>query len=187
MERIHIIGFSGSLRKQSYNAYLLEAARNLAKDVMDITIASIADIPLYNEDIERSAFPDSVTSLAQHIKTADGLLIVTPEYNYSIPGVLKNTIDWLSRPQVLPSIVHKPVGIIGASSGQFGTVRSQMEVRKVCSTINLYVMPKPDVFVTNAAQKFSEDGKLIDEKTQEHVRSFLEAFVQWISYFKKDN
>jgi chromate reductase len=125
-----VIGISGSLRAASFNTFALKAAQKLAPAGMEIEIASIADIPLYNDDVRAAGDPASVTALKAKIKAADGILIVTPEYNFSIPGVLKNTLDWMSRPPE-PPFGGKAVAIMGASPGPVGTARVQYDLRKV--------------------------------------------------------
>jgi len=171
-----ILGISGSLRKASYNTSLLKAAVSLAPDGVDIVIADISEIPLYNEDIRANGFPIVVQKFRDEIAAADGLLFVTPEYNYSMPGVLKNAIDWASRPPDQP-FSGKPAGVMGASMGQMGTSRAQYHLRQSGVYLNLRFLNQPEIMVASAHEKFDENGKLTDEKTQGYVRKFLAALA----------
>jgi chromate reductase len=178
--KIEALGIAGSLREGSYNRALLRAARDLAPDGLEIRIyEGLADIPLYNEDVRARGEPEPVVALKEAIRRADALLWVTPEYNYSIPGVLKNAIDWASRPPKTSPLNGKPAAIMGATTGSWGTVRSQMHLRQVCVYTNMLPINKPQVLVARARSKFDEDGKLVDETTQGFVRQLLEALVEW--------
>jgi chromate reductase len=171
-----ILGISGSLRKASYNTSLLKAAVSLAPGGVDIVMADISEIPLYNEDIRANGFPIVVEKFREEIRSADGLLFVTPEYNYSMPGVLKNAIDWASRPPDQP-FSGKPAGVIGASMGQMGTSRAQYHLRQSGVYLNLRFLNQPEIMVASAHDKFDENGNLTDEKTREYVRKFLAALA----------
>lgn len=172
---IEVLGISGSLRLRSYNTMLLRAAMEIAPRDMRIRPASI-DLPLYNEDIRELGFPPPVSLLCEQVAEADGVLIATPEYNYSIPGVLKNAIDWASRSPDRP-FDGKPVAIMGASTGRFGTVRSQNHLRQSLLFLNASVMNRPAVMVGGAASQFDESGRLTDASTREHVAKLLAAFA----------
>jgi chromate reductase len=176
-----IIGISGSLRKGSYNSALLKAAEELLPKDMTLEVADIRPIPFYDGDLEISHFPESVLALREKIQKADGLLIATPEYNYSIPGVLKNTIDWLSRP-VKDTVVltGKPLALMGASPSMMGTARSQYHIRQSVVFLDMHLLNKPEVFISFAHTKFDDDLKLVDAPTREIVGQFLKAFQQWI-------
>jgi len=168
-----VLGISGSLRKASFNTMALRAAAGLAPDGMSIEMADIRDIPLYDEDLRSaSGEPQAVARLKAQIAAADAVLIVTPEYNYSIPGVLKNAIDWVSRP---PGAVFdgKVVGIIGASPGPLGTARAQYDLRKMMVFLNAFVVNKPEVFIREAAGKFNAGGELTDEPTRKVIGDLL--------------
>ena len=174
-----IIGIAGSLRKGSYNAALLRAARDLAPAGITIVIKNIGDLPLFNQDDEKNP-PPSVRELKEAVKAADGLLIATPEYNYSVPGVLKNALDWVSRPYGDNSADDKPVAIMGASVSMTGTARAQYHLRQMFVFLNGHVLNMPEVMVPAASDKFDQDGNLTDEKTRDKVKQMLEAFVPWI-------
>ena len=176
---LHILGFAGSLRQKSYNRGLLRAAQKLAPKGIEIEIFDLAPIPMYNEDVLEKGAPEPVKQFKDLIKAADALLIATPEYNYNIPGVLKNAIDWASRPPTDRVFYHKPIAIMGASTGQFGTVRSQLALRQVFVFTESYVLPKPEVLVFRAAERFDAQSNLTDEDTQEHVRGLITALIEW--------
>jgi chromate reductase, NAD(P)H dehydrogenase (quinone) len=173
--------FAGSLRRESHNRALAQAVRELAPPALDVKIEEIDGIPLYNFDVERSAFPEAVTRLKTALRAADGTLIITPEYNFSVPGVLKNTIDWISRPPGDAALRGKPVGMLGASPGAVGTARAQMHLRAILANLNAIVMPQPAVIIAGAASKFDAAGRLTDDDTRKHVRAYLEAFARWIA------
>ena len=172
--------FAGSLRAGSYNRALLRAAIETAPEGMTIEIVDIAAIPLYDADLEAVGMPEPVAALKRAIAAADGLLIATPEYNHGVPGVTKNAIDWASRPPRESPLDRKPVGIVGASPGMVGTARGQSQLRQAFEFTNSYCMPQPQVLVARAHEKFDADGRLIDEKTREHLARFLIAFADWI-------
>lgn len=169
---MNVLGISGSLRQGSYNSMALRAAQKLAPAGMQIEIADIAAVPLYNDDVRAAGFPPAVLALKQQIRAADAVLLVTPEYNFSIPGVLKNTLDWLSRPPE-PPFDGKPVAIMGASPGPVGTARVQYDLRKVLVFMNSFTVNKPEVFISHAAGKFSEKGELTDEATAKFIGDLL--------------
>lgn len=173
-----VLGVAGSLRKGSYNRALLREAVALAPAGMEIEIAEIDTIPPYNFDVESAGFPEPVLELRRRVAAADALLIVTPEYNYSVPGVLKNAIDWVSRPPDQP-LNSKPAAIMGASPGMLGTARCQMHLRQVAVFVNLLIMNQPEVLIARARDKFDAELRLTDEKTREMVRKLLAALVEW--------
>jgi chromate reductase len=176
--KLDLVAICGSLRRASYNGGLLRAARALAPKGMSLEIADIAGIPLFNEDVERQGLPKIVRDFRERIRAADALLIATPEYNYSVPGVLKNTLDWASRPPDQP-LSGKPVAIMGATPGGFGTTRSQHLLRQVFVVVGSHVLAKPELMVSGAAGKFDDKGDLTDEATKKLVASFLAALVEW--------
>ena len=175
-----IFAVSGSLRKGSLNTALVRAAADLAPDGVHFDIyEGLADLPIYNQDLEADP-PASVVDLRSRISAADGVLIATPEYNYSIPGGLKNLIDWASRPAADSALLHKPVAIMGAAPTNFGSVRAQLALRQCFLWIDSRVMGKPEVIVFQAGERFDSDGRLTDESTRELLTGFLNAFLQWI-------
>jgi chromate reductase len=178
MKPIHITGFAGSLRKKSYNRSLLRAAQDLLPDGATLEIVSIDEIPLFNQDVEDLGDPEPVKVFKEKIRQADALLIATPEYNYSVSGVLKNAFDWASRPPGQSVLTGKPTAIMGASPGQFGTVRAQLNLRQSLLYVNAQTVNKPEVLINHAAQKFDADGNLIDEKARQVIHALLDALVQ---------
>jgi chromate reductase len=175
MATIKLLGISGSLRKDSFNTALLRAARELAPEGVSIDIADIASLPLYNEDVRAQGFPPPAETLRRQIREADALLIATPEYNYSIPGVLKNAIDWASRPPEQP-FDGKVIGIMGASPGRIGTARAQYHLRQCFVFLNATLLNKPEVMVGGAASVF-KDGALADAPTRQFVADLLKSLA----------
>ncbi len=178
-----VVGISGSLRQGSYNASLLRAAVELAPADLTITVGSIRDIPLYDADVEAaSGIPSAVAALKDQIASADGLLLVTPEYNQSLPGVFKNAIDWLSRPgkDIARVFGNKPVGVIGATPGQGGTRLSQTAWLPVLRTLGTQPWFGKQLYVAGAGQAFDATGKLVDTKIEQLLREYLAGFGQFI-------
>ncbi len=179
-----ILGIAGSLRTASFNRMLISAATEIALANLTIRLyEDLPSIPLFNEDLEFPE-PHSVAKLRSAVVAADGLLISTPEYNWSIPGVLKNAIDWLSRP---PSevLARKPVAIVGASRGRWGTRLAQAALRQVLTATESMVMPAPAMFVREAANVFDESGRLIDPAIREQLEGVLSAFTRWIDHVRR--
>lgn len=177
-EKLKIVGIAGSLREGSYNRALLRAARELAPEGVEIEIAEIGDFPLYNGDVEAQGMPEAVQRVAAQLARADAVLLVTPEYNYSVSGVLKNAIDWISRAPEAP-MKEKPVSIMGASMGILGTARAQYHLRQTLLFLQSHVLNGPEVFVARAREKFDESGRLVDEATREHVAKHVAALAAW--------
>jgi chromate reductase len=180
---MNVLALSGSLRQGSFNRLLLQAAQELAPSTMRLEIgASFAAIPLFDEDLETACAggPEPVARLRRAIVAADGLLIATPEYNQSIPGVLKNAIDWLSRPAPQEVLAGKPVALIGASGGRWGTRLAQSALRQVLTATESIVMPAPALYAREAERLFDPQGKLVDEPTRTALKSVIEAFSNWI-------
>ncbi|MDB5857032.1 MAG: NADPH-dependent reductase family protein [Ramlibacter sp.] len=171
-DNMKVLGISGSLRKGSYNSMALRAAQKLAPEGIVIEIADIGRIPMYNDDVRAAGEPAEVTALKAQIRAADAVLLVTPEYNFSIPGVLKNTLDWMSRPPE-PPFDGKPVAIMGASPGPVGTARVQYDLRKVLVFMNSFTVNKPEVFISHAATRFNAEGELVDEATAKFIGDLL--------------
>lgn len=176
---IKITAISGSLRKDSYNSALLRAAMEVKPEEMEIEILDISKIPMFNDDERLIEIPESVNTISKKISSADGLLIVTPEYNYSIPGVLKNAIDWISKMPSAP-FNGKPTAITGATPGMLGTVRAQVHLRQIAVALNLDILNKPEVYVGTAHEKFDAQGNLTDEKTKDVLRKLLVALSEKI-------
>lgn len=181
---LHIVGIAGSLRTGSYNRMLLRAAIARAPGGMRLEEASIAEVPLYNADLDTDELrPGPVRALREQVASADGLLIASPEYNHSVPGVMQNTIDWLSRPGFRSPLAGKPVGIMGAARGVVGTSRAQQVLKLTLMSTLAHVMPDRGVAVGGATDKFAEDGTLIHEATGEFLAAYLERFAAWVSRF----
>lgn len=179
-----ILGISGSLRHGSYNTALLRFAAQSLPSGAHMEFGRIDDLPLYNDDVRIAGYPPPAQRLREQIARADGVLLVTPEYNYSIPGVLKNAIDWASRPPDQP-FNGKPVAIMGASTGMLGSARAQYHLRQCFVFLNGFVMNRPEVMVARAAERFDSAGNLTDESTRQHVVKQLHAFVEFIGSFRR--
>jgi chromate reductase len=177
-EPIHVLGFAGSLRQRSFNRAVLQAAVELAPDAMTIETFDLAPIQPYNEDVKERGFPAPEQAFREKIRAADALLIVTPEYNRSIPGVLKNAIDWASRPPDQP-FDGKPTAILGASPGMIATAVAQYDLRRFLGVLNALVMNTPSVMIGQAAEKFDAQGRLTDEVTRKLIGKLLGALVEW--------
>lgn len=178
MSTLHILGISGSLRKNSYNTAALHTARQLLPPDAMLDIFDLSAIPMYNEDVREQGLPVPVQALRDAIAAADALLIVTPEYNFSIPGVLKNAIDWASRPPSQP-FNGKPIAIMGASTGSIGTARAQYHLRQVFTAVNGMLLNKPEVMISAANTRFDAQGMLTDEATRTHIQKLLLALAEW--------
>lgn len=177
MNEIKILGIVGSLRKSSYNRSALIAAQELVPDGAVLELVELHDIPVFNQDDEMAP-PASVRDFKQRILAADAILFATPEYNYSLPGGLKNAIDWASRPYGENAWQGKAAAMMGASIGNLGTARAQYHLRQVLVTLNMPVVNQPEVMIGNAALRFDDDGKLSDEPTRQHIQKLLHALVQ---------
>src|SRR6185436_16484310 len=173
-ELVRIVGIAGSLRKGSYNRSALRAAVKLVPPGSTLEISDLDGIPPFNEDHERDP-PAAVRQFRTAVKAADAVLISTPEYNYSIPGVLKNAIDWASRPYGDSAWDEKPVAIVGASVGATGTARAQYHLRQMFVFLNMHALNRPEVMVGNASKLFDKEGNLTDEETKERIRKQLAA------------
>lgn len=178
-----ILGIAGSLRRAYFNRGLIRAAGELAPEgVVVEPYDKLEKIPFFNQDVEDEGDPAPVRDLKEKVREADAVLIATPEYDYAIPGVLTTALDWALRP---PSpLRRKPVGIAGASPGRAGTARGQMVLRQILLHAPAYVMPEPQMLISNARERFDENGDLTDEQTRERMRRFLGALVEWIERFK---
>lgn len=179
---VKILGISGSLRKQSFNTALLRAGQSLVADGSSLELATLHGIPLYDADLEQNeGIPATVIELKERIMASAGLLLVTPEYNNGIPGVFKNAIDWLSRPNSdIPKVFgNRPVGVIGASPGGFGTILSQNAWLPVLRTLGVRHWAGGRLMASRAGSLFNEDGELTDERMREQLRSYLDGFCRF--------
>lgn len=184
MEKIvNILGFAGSLRKDSYNRSLLRAALELVPKDTRLEIFDLDGIPPFNQDLENQP-SEKVREFKAKIRAADAILIATPEYNYSIPGVLKNAIDCASRPYGDNAFEHKPVAIMGASVGTMGSARAQYHLRQCFVFLTCFALNQPEVMVPFAQEKIDKDGKLTDQKIRERIRELLESLVAWTRRLK---
>lgn len=173
-DTISILGISGSLRKGSYNSATLHAARELAPPDLKIEIGDISQFPLYNADLQAQGIPEAVQQLGARIRAADGVLLVTPEYNYSVSGVMKNAIDWLSRLKDQP-FAGKPVAICGASMGVLGTARAQYHLRQIGVYLDMRILNKPEVMIGQAHERFDAEGRLTHEPTRKFLGDLMMA------------
>lgn len=180
-ETLSVVTLCGSLRRASYNAAIARALPGLAPEGMRITaLGSVGDFPLYNADVQAEGFPAPVTAMAEAIRAADGLIIVSPEYNYSIPGGLKNAIDWLSRLPQQP-FAGKPVAIQSASMGILGGARMQYHLRQAMVFLDALVLNRPEVMVAQAQNRISAEGELTDAATRDAIAAQLKAFAGFIA------
>src|SRR5262245_3980875 len=184
MDHVRILGIAGSLRKGSYNRAALRAAASLKPEDAILDILELDGIPGFNQDEERDP-PETVVELKARVRAADAILFVTPEYNYSIPGVLKNAIDWASRPYGDCSWDGKPAAIMGASVGMFGTARAQYHLRQCCVYLNMHLLNQPEVMIAHAADRFDAAGTLIDDKAKALITQLLESLVTWARQLRK--
>jgi chromate reductase len=181
---MRILGLAGSLRAASYNRALLRAASELAPEGMEVHVFDLIHVPLYNGDIEALGDPEAVAALKLAIREADGVLMAAPEYNHGVTAVMKNAVDWASRPPQDAALARKPVGIIGASPGITGSARGQSQLRQAFEFTNSYAMPQPELLVFKAHEKFDAEGRLTDETTRRYLARYLVAFADWVERFK---
>jgi chromate reductase len=184
MDIIRVLGLSGSLRKSSFNTGLLKAASQLLPEGMELEIFNLSSIPLYNGDLENTGVPESVINFKKHIVSSDALLLAIPEYNYSISGVLKNAIDWASRPVKDSPLNEKPFAMMGAG-GALGTARAQYHFRQVAVYTNMLTFNKPELMVPRAYEKFDDKGNLVDEKVKDQLKNLLQELYNFVVKVKK--
>lgn len=177
MANTHILGIVGSLRKASYNGFAMKTAQELLPENADLEIAYLHGIPVFNQDNEMAP-PDTVLEFRQKILAADAILFATPEYNYSVPGGLKNAIDWASRPYGQSVWRGKTAAIMGVSIGNFGTARAQYDLRKILVTLEMPAVVQPEVMIGNAAERFDDSGRLTDERSRQLIQKLLSTLVQ---------
>jgi len=181
---ISILGFAGSLRKGSYNKAILRAALELTSPDAKLEIFDLEGIPPFNQDLETRP-PEKVKEFKKKIRASDAILIATPEYNYSIPGVLKNAIDWASRPYGDNAFDDKPVAVMGASISLLGTARAQYHLRQSFIFLNMRPLNFPEVMVSSAHERIDENGRLVHEETRKIIQELLQALVAWTRRIKK--
>ena len=181
---ISVLGICGSLRKGSFNRAALNTAIELKPAGMEVIVADISQIPLYNEDVRAQGFPPPVETLRQQITSADALIFACPEYNYSMSGVLKTAIDWASRPPDQP-FAGKPCAIIGAAAGMAGSARAQYDLRRSCVFLDMHPLNKPEVLIGQAQTKFDADGNLTDEAARNFIRDLMVALAAWTRQIAK--
>ena len=180
-----ILGISGSIRKNSLNTSALRACQSLLPQGVTMELFDISPIPIYNDDVYQKGFPEPVRILREQIAAADALVFATPEYNYSIPGVLKNAIDWASRPPSQP-FDGKPIALLGVTPGGLGTSRSQYHLRQVFIYLNGLLLNRPEVMISAGPSRFDAEGKLTDADTAEKIRNMLSALVAWTEKVRMD-
>jgi chromate reductase len=176
--KVQVLGFAGSLRSGSYNRLLLRAAQEVAPTEMRIEIYDLSGIPLYNFDVEQKGDPEAVASFKRAIADADGLLISTPEYQHAVPGVLKNALDWASRPPETSVLRRKPVAIMGASPSMTGTARAQTQLRDTLCYNDMRAVAQPEVFIAQAHRKFDATGAFVDEPGRKFIRNLLDKLLE---------
>ncbi|MFO1267952.1 MAG: NAD(P)H-dependent oxidoreductase [Rubrivivax sp.] len=184
MKPLDIVGLCGSLRKASYNRHALRLAGELMPGTMKLDIVEWREVPVFDGDVLAAGLPPTVASVRERIRRADGVLIVTPEYNFSIPGGLKNVLDWTSRGDDQPW-AGKPVALFTASPGPVGGARVQYDLRKVLLFLNTHVLAKPEVFISMAGTKFDAVGRCTDEGTRKFITDQMAAFERWIGAVAK--
>jgi len=184
MGKIVILGIVGSLRKDSYNRAALRAAQELAPEGVALNLIDLTGIPIYDQDDELNP-PAAVLEFKRRILAADAILFATPEYNYSVPGGLKNAIDWASRPYGDSAWRGKPAAMMGASTGNLGTARAQYHLRQILVTLNMPTVNQPEVMIGNATRRFDQDGKLSDEPTRQIVAKLLAALAQMVKHLRQ--
>jgi len=172
-----ILGISGSIRLRSYNRFLIETAQRYIPPSFQFEVADLAFLPLYNNDLAVSQPPEQVEIFRQRIVQSAGLLIASPEYNYSFTGVLKNALDWASTNELGNALNEKPIGLMGASTSFFGSARSQLHLRQVLHAVNANVVRRPEVIIPKSNDKFSPDGKLIDQRGHKKIEALIKALV----------
>ena len=184
MPDVKILGIPGSLRQASFNRFALVAAQSLLPSGASLDIFELDGVPVYNQDLDKQP-PARVVEMKARVRAADAVLFSTPEYNYSMPGVLKNAIDWASRPYGDSAWQGKPVAVMGASVGMLGSARAQYHLRQCFVFLNMYPVNQPEVLLANAAQRFNEKGELTDESSREQIRKLLAELVTWTTRLGK--
>jgi chromate reductase len=176
---MRVLGFAGSLRRASYNRGLIRAAVELAPSGIAVEVFDLRDLPLYNQDVEDAGEPAAVVAFKLAIARIDALLVATPEYKHGVPGVLKNAIDWASRPRATSPLRDKAVAVMGASPGRGSTARAQAQLRDAFVFTGACVMPLPELLVGSAGEHFDQDGNLTDQALRASVAALVEALRAW--------
>ena len=184
MNEIGILGIVGSLRKDSYNHFALKAAQELVPEGVVLNLIELRGIPIYDQDNEMAP-PEIVLEFKRRILAADAILFATPEYNYSIPGGLKNAIDWASRPYGKSAWLGKPAAIMGASVGNLGTARAQYHLRQILVAQNMPVVNQPEVMIASATKYFDQSGRLTDETTRQFIQKLLAELVRLVTTIRR--
>lgn len=174
---MRILGIAGSLRESSYNRALLRASREVLPAGVELVEHDLHGLPFYDGDVEAAGDPEPVVALKEAIREADALLIATPEYNRGVPGVLKNAVDWASRPPLASPLAGKPVGLMGASTGRGGTARAQQQLREALEFPRALVLDEPGVLVPEAFMRFDEHGELVDDGVREELAGLVDALA----------
>ena len=186
VDQIKIVGFAGSLRRASYNRGLIRAAAASAPPGITLDVYDLAEIPLYNQDVEDAGEPASVVAFKRAIENADALLVATPEYNHGMPGVLKNAFDWASRPRASSPLHDKPIAVLGASPGRGSTARAQAQLREAAVFTGACVMPLPELLIGSAASHFDHQGNLVDLEIRTALVELIEALRAWTIRLRLD-
>lgn len=181
-KKLKIVGICGSLRKESLNRKALNASKKFFPPDVEFEILEIGDMPLFNQDLEPTP-PESVIKFREKIQSADGILFAMPEYNYSVSAVLKNAIEWGSRPYGKAVMNRKPVAIMGVSTGMLGTGRAQYHLRQICVQVDMYPLNKPEVMIPLGLDKFDKEGNLIDVHSKEKIEKLVNALITWVKKF----
>ncbi len=181
---IRVLGIAGSLRANSFNRAALRAAVELMPAPAKLELFDLAPLPFYDGDVEQQGFPPAVQAFRAAVQGADALLIATPEYYYSVSGVLKNAIDWAMRPPAPSPMVRKPVAMLGVSVAPFGTVRAQLHLRQILLHDDVRVLAQPEVYIASAADKFDASGRLVDAATRDAIAGLLQALLAFVARAK---
>src|SRR3954469_20788878 len=184
MTDLRILGFAGSLRRGSYKRAFLGAAAGGGRAGRTVESFDLAEIPLYNGDVEAEGDPPGVARFKAAMAAADGVLMGTPEYNHGVPGVMKNAVDWASRPPRGAPLAGKPVALLGASPGITGSARGQSQLRQAFEFTNSFCMPQPEFLLFRAHEKIDAEGRLTDAPSRDHLAAFLVAFAVWVERFR---
>jgi chromate reductase len=184
-ENYTVLGMCGSLREKSYNMMALKVAGELMPSGMKLKVTAIADLPLYNFDVQQKGFPASVERLRQEVLAADALLFASPEYNWSVSAPLKNVIDWLSRYKPAVPFENKPAAVISATQGPLGGARGQYDLRRILDGLGVQWLRKPEIFIGMAQNKFDAEGRLGDEPTRKIMTEQMAGFRDWIGRVKR--